>query len=392
MANASSGHQGRTREGCDHEAPRARVPKGVRVKRDQPAWRTEEDDKPIGLKITKAGSDAIGVEDDGANAMPQQGARPTASPALRCRIPLPCRGPSGRESAAFWSHEFGARTRHSPDERRTSGTAGSIPKTLSPVAAGPGCRAAKPRSWRVARAGLHSHHDRALIRRERQHSCDALSLALPIGGDRDQPFGRHVGPVRPEIDRDGGVSAPPRQHAHRRVKHDHRSRRKPRPNRDRSRQKCSTDPGSPIWSATFARALSPTGSSRPGRWRFLRPLPAPRASGSAREPLFGRISVLRIQRIARRLEHADLVPVVQDRCALEPEQHEQRTTDRRGIAVAPARRGAAFTIMRGHGPGRHCLAQRLDRAAYHPRKIIGTKPRCEERKIQPRCNSSRPLP
>src|SRR3954469_19706199 len=40
--------------------------KEVRVKRDQPAWRTDENDKPIGLKITKAGSAAIGVEDDGA--------------------------------------------------------------------------------------------------------------------------------------------------------------------------------------------------------------------------------------------------------------------------------------------------------------------------------------
>src|SRR3954451_13309730 len=40
--------------------------KEVRVKRDQPAWRSDEDEKPIGLKITKAGSTAIGVEDDGA--------------------------------------------------------------------------------------------------------------------------------------------------------------------------------------------------------------------------------------------------------------------------------------------------------------------------------------
>src|SRR5437870_729596 len=40
--------------------------KELRVKRDQPAWRTDEDEKPIGIKITKAGSAAIGVEDDGA--------------------------------------------------------------------------------------------------------------------------------------------------------------------------------------------------------------------------------------------------------------------------------------------------------------------------------------
>ena len=37
--------------------------KEVRVKRDQPTWRTDEEDKPIGLKLTKAGSTAI--EDDG---------------------------------------------------------------------------------------------------------------------------------------------------------------------------------------------------------------------------------------------------------------------------------------------------------------------------------------
>jgi hypothetical protein len=39
--------------------------KEVRVKRDEPAWRTDEDEKPIGLKITKAGRTAIGVEDEG---------------------------------------------------------------------------------------------------------------------------------------------------------------------------------------------------------------------------------------------------------------------------------------------------------------------------------------
>src|SRR4051812_38058589 len=38
--------------------------KEVRVKRDQPAWRTDEENKPLGLKIMKAGSAAIGVADD----------------------------------------------------------------------------------------------------------------------------------------------------------------------------------------------------------------------------------------------------------------------------------------------------------------------------------------
>src|SRR5215204_6727459 len=40
--------------------------KEVRVKRDQPAWRTDEEEKPLGLKITKAGSAAIAVEDEPA--------------------------------------------------------------------------------------------------------------------------------------------------------------------------------------------------------------------------------------------------------------------------------------------------------------------------------------
>ena len=38
--------------------------KEVRIKRDQPAWRNDEEDKPLGLKITKAGSAAIGVSDE----------------------------------------------------------------------------------------------------------------------------------------------------------------------------------------------------------------------------------------------------------------------------------------------------------------------------------------
>jgi hypothetical protein len=38
--------------------------KEVRVKRGEPAWRADDEEKPVGLKITKAGSAAIGVEDD----------------------------------------------------------------------------------------------------------------------------------------------------------------------------------------------------------------------------------------------------------------------------------------------------------------------------------------
>jgi hypothetical protein len=40
--------------------------KEVRVKRDQPAWRSDEEEKPLGLKITKAGSAAIAVEEEPA--------------------------------------------------------------------------------------------------------------------------------------------------------------------------------------------------------------------------------------------------------------------------------------------------------------------------------------
>jgi hypothetical protein len=39
--------------------------KEVRIKRDQPTWRTDEEDKPVGLKISKAGFAVIGVADEG---------------------------------------------------------------------------------------------------------------------------------------------------------------------------------------------------------------------------------------------------------------------------------------------------------------------------------------
>src|SRR5215217_1735853 len=51
--------------------------KEVRVKRDQPAWRTDDEEKPLGLKITKAGSAAIRVEDEGGED--GEAARPKAS-------------------------------------------------------------------------------------------------------------------------------------------------------------------------------------------------------------------------------------------------------------------------------------------------------------------------
>jgi Protein of unknown function (DUF3489) len=38
----------------------------VRVKRGEPSWRSDDEEKPLGLKITKAGSDAIGITDETA--------------------------------------------------------------------------------------------------------------------------------------------------------------------------------------------------------------------------------------------------------------------------------------------------------------------------------------
>src|SRR3954470_427021 len=40
----------------------------VGVKRDQPHWRVDQDEKPIGLKITAAGLAAIGIESQPASA------------------------------------------------------------------------------------------------------------------------------------------------------------------------------------------------------------------------------------------------------------------------------------------------------------------------------------
>ena len=41
--------------------------KEVPVKRGAPAWRTDEEEKPLGLKLTKAGSAALGLAGDGAS-------------------------------------------------------------------------------------------------------------------------------------------------------------------------------------------------------------------------------------------------------------------------------------------------------------------------------------
>src|SRR5215217_3554569 len=56
--------------------------KQVRVKRDQPHWLTDEEGRRIGLKITNAGSAAIGVGDDGKGEE-----EPAPEPKRRSRRP-----------------------------------------------------------------------------------------------------------------------------------------------------------------------------------------------------------------------------------------------------------------------------------------------------------------
>jgi hypothetical protein len=70
--------------------------KEVRVKRGEPSWRTDEEEKPVGLKITKAGSAAIGVEDEG-----KAEAEPAPAPKRRRRKPgePPSGGPRQRRQA-----------------------------------------------------------------------------------------------------------------------------------------------------------------------------------------------------------------------------------------------------------------------------------------------------
>jgi hypothetical protein len=54
--------------------------KEVPVKRDQPTWRTDENERRVGLKITRAGLNALGVESgDADEAEADEGAPKTAS-------------------------------------------------------------------------------------------------------------------------------------------------------------------------------------------------------------------------------------------------------------------------------------------------------------------------
>src|SRR5215207_7633383 len=54
-------------ESLKASAAKAAVTKllGSRVKRGAPAWRTDQEEKPLGLKLTKAGSAALGLADEG---------------------------------------------------------------------------------------------------------------------------------------------------------------------------------------------------------------------------------------------------------------------------------------------------------------------------------------
>ena len=88
--------------------------KEVRVKRDQPIWRNDEEDKPVGLKITKAGSAAIGVADEGAAedepAAEPKGRRKPKQHAPKRSRPLASLAPDRSRRRSLPS--CGARTEH----------------------------------------------------------------------------------------------------------------------------------------------------------------------------------------------------------------------------------------------------------------------------------------
>jgi Protein of unknown function (DUF3489) len=68
--------------------------KEVRVKRDEPAWRNDEEERPLGLKITKAGSAAIGITDASAGA--EEPILKSKNPRANRRAPQPARSGSPR--------------------------------------------------------------------------------------------------------------------------------------------------------------------------------------------------------------------------------------------------------------------------------------------------------
>src|SRR5215208_775975 len=78
----------------------------VRVKRDQPHWSSDEEGRRIGLKITNAGSAAIGVGDDGKGGAPIHPSHGTRGH-VRCTPNRdhgrPCPDCSGAPSEALFS-------------------------------------------------------------------------------------------------------------------------------------------------------------------------------------------------------------------------------------------------------------------------------------------------
>src|SRR4051794_4768508 len=68
--------------------------KEVRVKHDQPLWRTDEEGKRLGLKITKAGSAAIGVTENGSG---EQEPLPAPEPTRGGKKAANKRGPAETE-------------------------------------------------------------------------------------------------------------------------------------------------------------------------------------------------------------------------------------------------------------------------------------------------------
>src|SRR5215203_1774789 len=87
--------------------------KQVRVKRDQPHWLTDEEGRRIGLKITTAGSAAIGVGDDGKGEEepapePKRRAKKAAEPGEAQRETASCGGSKRAQIIALMQGVTGA--------------------------------------------------------------------------------------------------------------------------------------------------------------------------------------------------------------------------------------------------------------------------------------------
>ncbi len=101
----------------------------VRVKRDQPAWRTDEEERPIGLKITEGGADAIVMSQEAAgesDPAPEPKSRRSRKNPLRSDPPRTslARGRSRRRSSGLCGARTGQRWTTSSKHRwRRSWTA-----------------------------------------------------------------------------------------------------------------------------------------------------------------------------------------------------------------------------------------------------------------------------